>query len=643
MSEQLWSRGSSSAGAELSPTTIQIDATEDTFNRVVIQDMVATQALTRPDSVAVATSRGSISYRELELRASQLAHHLLSRGAGPRQLVALCLQPSIASVISAYAVLKTGGAYVPLDPTWPLDRLHFMLNDSGAALVVTPRDVAPGHSLGQWQVVDLDLDREKIAGCPSSVPRVVQTAESLAYVIYTSGSTGRPKGVQIAQGGLMNLILWHQRAFEVAPSDRATLFASPGFDAAVWELWPYLCAGASVHVPADYLRSDAEGLREWLISEKITITFVPTALAELMIALKWPVDAPLRRMLTGGDRLHRYPPPGLPFDLINNYGPTECTVVATSGVVPPGGAEEHEPTIGRPISNTRVRILDENLRPMPVGATGELHISGIGVSLGYLNRPELTAEKFIPDPFSAVPGSRLYKTGDLGRYLPNRQIEYLGRTDDQVKIRGYRIEPGEIVATLNRHASIQASHVIAREGIADKELVAYIEPTAGSHPTAGELREFLLTHLPQYMVPAVFVLLDSLPRTSSGKVDRHALPSPNESNILRSAPSAPPQTVVQEQLAAILASLLGLPEVGLNNNFFELGGHSLLAIQVILRVKEVFGVEISMLSLFEAPTVAHLSAEIERLLILNPEAIGEKAAPQRLDGLASPNPDPLPG
>jgi acyl carrier protein len=280
--------------------------------------------------------------------------------------------------------------------------------------------------------------------------------------------------------------------------------------------------------------------------------------------------------------------------------------------------------------------MDDHLRPVPAGTMGELYISGRGVARGYLNRPELNAERFIPDPFSTMPGSRLYKTGDLGRYLSDGQIVYFGRADDQIKIRGYRIEPGEIVAAINRHASIQASHVVAREDVGEeKELVAYIVPSKGSQPAAGELRKFLLTILPQYMVPAIFVLLDSLPLTSNGKVDGQALPSPNESNLLHSAHFPSPQTITEKRLAAILANLLNLPQVGVNDNFFELGGHSLLAVQVIQRIREAFGIEISMLTLFEAPAVADLAAKIERLLTLQVEAMSEEEAQERLDGLAS--------
>ncbi len=612
------------------------DSSQAYPKNICVAELVVAQANATPNAVAVVANGEALTYRELDARASRLAHHLLSLGAGPEILVALCLERSLASAVGALGVLKTGAAYVPLDPSWPPDRLLFILKDSGATVVVTQQSVAARLPTGRWQVVDLDLDAEQIARCPVSSPKVAVNTEDLAYVIYTSGSTGRPKGVQITHGGLLNLVFWHQHTFAVGPADRATLLASPGFDAAVWELWPYISAGASIHLPDESIRNDAESLRDWLVTQGITITFVPTALAEVMMALEWPTCIALRAMLTGAETLHRFPSPGLPFVLVNNYGPTECTVVATSGVVPASGGTGGQPTIGRPIANTQIFILDEHLRPVPVGVTGELHVGGKGLARGYLNQPALTAEKFVSNPFSSVPGSRLYKTGDLAKYLSDGQIAFIGRTDDQIKIRGYRIEPSEIVTTLDRHPAVSASHVIAREdGIAEKRLVAYVVPVPGSRPAYGELRDFLLTHLPEYMVPVIFVSLDSLPLTSNGKVDRRALPIPNESNILRSEPRAPAQTLVEKRVAAIVANLLGLQQVGANDNFFLLGGHSLLGTQVIARVRDSFDVELSLHNLFEAPTVADLSAEIERLLMVKLEAMSEEEAQRKLSALGS--------
>jgi amino acid adenylation domain-containing protein len=601
-----------------------------------VAEFVTAQAFETPEGVAVAGEKQSLSYAELEARASQLAHHLRSLGAGPEKLVVLCLERSAELVVSALAVLKTGAAYVPLDPSWPQDRLQFMLRDCGSALVITRQGVAARLPKGNWRIVDLDSENDQISRGPISFPPVPMKQEAVAYVIYTSGSTGQPKGVEVTHGGLLNLVSWHLKTFSVGASDRATLFASPGFDASVWEIWPYLCAGASLHVPDESLRTDAAGLRDWLVGRGITISFIPTVLAELMLALPWPAQTALRTMLTGADTLHRCPPAGLPFTFVNNYGPTECTVVATSGTVPNGGTSNEQPTIGRAITNVQAFIVDEQLNAVPAGTAGELLLGGASLARGYLNQPALTAEKFIANPFSSAPGSRLYRTGDVVRLLPNGEIAFLGRTDDQIKIRGFRIEPGEIVTALNRHTSILASSVMARsdEG-AEKKLVAYVVSSPGTHLELAELRSFLLKDLPEYMVPAVFVALNSLPMTSNGKVDRAALPAPNDSNMLRNEASTEAQTPVESRVAEIVASLLGLPQVGANDNFFLLGGHSLLATQVIARVRDAFDVDLSLRMLFEAPTVAELSAEIDRLLLEKLESMTDEEAQRRLNALAS--------
>jgi amino acid adenylation domain-containing protein len=629
------------------PETVSIDATPDPLpernetaqiqpENASVTDLVAARALKTPEAVAVVTDVTSVTYPELEARASQLAHHLRSLGAGPDRLVVLCMERSLSLIVGALAVLKTGAAYVPLDPTWPADRLQFMLQDSGAPLVVTQQSVAARLPVGSWRTVDLDREADAIARHPVSFAPMPAKLTDLAYVIYTSGSTGQPKGVQITHEGLQNLVSWHQSAFSVSVADRATLLASPGFDASVWEIWPYLCAGAGIYIAAESLRTDAEKLRDWLVARGITITFVPTALAELLIGLRWPNHVALRTMLTGADTLHRFPPAGLPFALVNNYGPTECTVVATSGMVPASLNAVERPTIGRPIANTYAFVVDEHLSPVPVGMTGELLVGGKGLARGYLNQPALTAQKFILNPFNSGSGARLYRTGDLVRMLPDGQIAFAGRADDQIKIRGYRIEPGEIVSKLGKHAHIVASHVVAPgDSTAEKKLVAYVVPATGSQLEYSELREFLLTSLPEYMVPAVFVVLDSLPMTSNGKVDRAALPAPNDSNMLRSEPSAPAQTEVESRVADIVATLLGLQQVGANDNFFLLGGHSLLATQVIGRVRDAFDVDISLRMLFESPTVAQLSAEIERLLLEKLDSMSEEEAQRRLDALAS--------
>ena len=400
---------------------------------------------------------------------------------------------------------------------------------------------------------------------------------------------------------------------------------SPAFDATGWELWPYLAIGAQVHIVDEETRVSLVQLRDWLVRQNITISFLPTVLAESIIGLQWPRPIKLRYLLTGADTLRHYPSPDLPFAFVNNYGPTEATVVATYGRIYPAEQADILPSIGRPISNTQIYLLDEHLRQVPIGTPGELYIGGHGLAKGYLNRPELTAERFIPHPFSDRPGERLYKTGDLARYLPDGQIAFMGRADYQIKIRGYRIEPDEIISVLNKHAAIQNSMVIAREDIpGEKRLVAYIVPVAGVELSVGMLREALGEYLPDYMIPSTFVVMTTLPVTANGKVDRVALPIPDETNTLRDEASAAPETPTEIRVASIVTTLLNLESVGIDDNFFMLGGHSLLGTQIIAQIAETFGVELPLRSLFEAPTIRLLAAEVEQRIIARLESMSEE-------------------
>jgi acyl-CoA synthetase (AMP-forming)/AMP-acid ligase II/acyl carrier protein len=359
-----------------------------------------------------------------------------------------------------------------------------------------------------------------------------------------------------------------------------------------------------------------------MVAERITVTFVPTPLAERMLGLGWPRQTALRLMLTGGDTLHRHPGSRLPFALINNYGPTECTVVATSGRVPNDRGTARLPAIGRPISNARVHILDEAMRPVPPGTSGEIYIGGAGVGRGYLNLPELTAARFVPDPFSDAPGGRLYRTGDVGRWLPDGDVAFEGRLDEQVKVRGVRIEPGEIVAALSAHPTVKTSTVVARhDASGETRLVAYVVPAAcAPPPSLDALRTALAAVLPEAMIPSAFVLVPDLPLTPNGKVDRAALPAPDDGNTLRAGDYVAPRTVVEERLTAILQDLLGLERVSVTENFFLLGGHSLLGAQVLARVRHELGVEPSLRTLFTSATVAELAAEIEREILVKLDA-----------------------
>lgn len=580
---------------------------------------IAQQAALQPEKTALVFGTEAISYRELERRASRLAQRLRQENIGPESLVALCLERSPQFVIAALAVLKCGAAYLPMDSAHPAERLRFILEDSGAQLVLTQERFAGRFGNLTTKVIALDLDNAAISKQPTEFPIARIAPDSLAYVIYTSGSTGQPKGVEITHANLANLIAWHIRAFDLIAKDRAAFQAGVGFDAAVWEIWPALSAGASLLIPDDATRLSADALRDWLVAERVTISFVSTAIAHQLIALPWPNETALRYLLTGADTLQRYPAPGLPFALVNNYGPTECTVVTTSGIVSPSGSASNLPSIGRSIDNVRVHIVDEALAEVPDSERGEICVSGAGVARGYRNRPDLTAQSFVN--LDAV---RMYRTGDRGRRLANGEIEFLGRHDDQIKIRGYRIELNEINAILNAHPSVQTSVVLAREDKpGEKSLVAYIVTTPGASPNEQILRDALRQRLPDYMEPSAFVWLDALPLTPNGKIDRNALPAPSAANTAENGEYVAPQTETEEALARILCEVLKLPRVGIHDDFFQLGGHSLLGAQVIARVRDAFGTELKLLDVFDSPTVAQLSVKIEEALTAQLSAMTE--------------------
>jgi amino acid adenylation domain-containing protein len=589
-----------------------------------VPQMVRHQAIQNSHRTALVGDSMELTYGELDARVNQLARHLHTLGIGPEMPVSVCMSRSPLAVVAALAVLNAGGAYLPLDPGCPHERLSFILQDAAVTVLLTEKGVGDSLPKGSWLVVMPDRDAQVIANYPTDALPTTASPQHLAYVIYTSGSTGTPKGVQITHDSLLNLVFWHQNTFAVTPEDRATHLASFGFDASVWELWPHLTAGATVYITPDVTRSSPELLRDWLVARKITISFVPTALAERLILLDWPADTKLRLLLTGADTLHHYPRPGLPFDLINNYGPTEATVVATSGVIRPEPRPNGRPPIGRPIDNTYVYICDESLNLVPTGEVGEIYIGGAGVARGYLNNRELTAQKFLPDPFSERLGARLYRTGDLAHILPDGQIAYVGRADDLIKIRGYRIEPNEIVSVLNTHPAVQASAVVVREdGTGNLRLLAYVVTNGDPHPTSGALRSVLRNQLPDYMVPAAFISLQALPLTANGKIDRNALPAPDDTNVLPDEDYAAPRTVLEEKLSGIIANLLGLERVGVDDNFFLIGGHSLFGTQLIARIQDSLGVELPLRSIFDSPTSAQLAQEIERLIVAKVDSMTE--------------------
>jgi len=582
-------------------------------HETLIHQLFEAQAARTPAAPAVICGSEELSYRQLNEQANQVAHYLRGLGVGPGMLVGVLMERSALMVAALLGILKAGGAYVPLDPAYPKQRLVFMLEDANSPVLLTQRGLAENLSLDGTKIVSFDSHWELISRESVENPDVTITASNYAYVIYTSGSTGRPKGVQIQHGALLNLIFWHQRAYAVSSSDKATQLAGVGFDASVWELWPYLSAGASIHIPDDETRATPAKLRDWLIAEGVTITFLPTPLAENILTLEWPSQSTLHTLLTGGDRLRYYPAPTLSFQLVNHYGPTEYTVVACSGLVlPEKRASDTMPPIGSPVDNTHIYLLDAQLRRVPIGVYGELHISGDGLSTGYLNQPELTAEKFIPHPFSKETGARLYRTGDLARWLPDGKIEFLGRLDYQVKVRGLRIELGEIEAVLISYPAIREAIVITREdGGEERRLVAYVVADQEQVVKLNDLRSFLKERVPDYMIPSAVVRLEAMPLTANGKVDRLMLPAPDLTRLEIDEAFMPPRTPVEEALLEIWLQVLRIERVGIHDNFFALGGHSLLATQIISRVREVFKIELPLRKVFEEPTVAGLASSIE--------------------------------
>lgn len=588
---------------------------------------IAAHAAVTPDRLAIVDGTARLTFAELDRQANQLAAHLQRMGATAERCIALFLERSARFVVAALAVLKTGAAYLPLDSSTPTERALFILRDASASHLLTHHRKAQDLGSGPWRVIELDgPDAAAIGTRPTAPISVEPDPSSLAYVIYTSGSTGRPKGVEITHANLMNLIEWHQTAFAVTSTDRVSQVAGLGFDAAVWEIWPHLAAGASLHIADEATRRSPQLLRDWLVAERITISFVPTVLAEQLLQTSWPAGTALRTLLTGADTLRRRPVAGLPFKLVNNYGPTECTVVATSGTVTPEVHSDGLPSIGRPISNAAALILNDRLYPVPPGEVGELCLAGVLVGRGYRNNPELTASRFaIYSPPSGSP-VRIYRTGDRARLLSNGEIAFLGRLDEQVKLRGYRVELGEIVSCLDRCPGVEACTVNVRDGGSDdddRQLIAYVIVARDARLTASALREFLSSRLPDYMIPTHFVKVNALPITANGKLDKAALPAPGADNLLPNRKSddaidgkamlTSSGNAYQQQIAALVSSLLGQPSVGPDDNFFLLGGHSMLGVQLVARLKEMFAVKVTLRQLFTSPTVAALSAEVARL------------------------------
>ncbi|WP_176560098.1 non-ribosomal peptide synthase/polyketide synthase [Brevibacillus dissolubilis] len=583
-------------------TDASVNTVLELFQKVVAQ---------HPNQPAVLEGSGSITYDMLDRRANQLAHYLQKQGIGSESLVGICVERSVEMFVGLLGIIKAGGAYVPMDPAYPQDRLAYMMQDAQMQIVLTQERLLDKLPEGAAKLICLDRDYSIIAEESEQAPETKLTPESLAYVIYTSGSTGLPKGVEIEHGSLLHLVRWHQRAYDVTPADHATQMAGTAFDASVWEIWPYLTKGAAIHLPPEEIRLSPEQLRDWMVEKNVTISFLPTALAENMLTLDWPTDTALRYLLTGGDKLHQYPAPHLPFTLINHYGPTENTVVATAGIVPVQAGQTAAPTIGRPIDHVQVYVLDDYRQPVPIGVVGELYIGGGSVARGYLNRPDLTAERFVADPFAGKSGASLYRTGDLVRYLADGTIEFIGRADNQVSIRGFRVELGEIETALYAQAGIRETVVTVREDMpGNKRLIAYIVLDAGQEIEGSSLRLALKETLPDYMVPSAFVIMDSLPLTPNGKVDRKALPVPDYSTPGLDGAFIEPTTLIEKQMAEIWKQVLGVEQIGVHDNFFELGGDSILCIQIVSKAKQS-GLLITPKHVFDHQTIAELAVTVQ--------------------------------
>ncbi|HXM64756.1 MAG TPA: amino acid adenylation domain-containing protein [Terriglobales bacterium] len=585
-----------------------------------LHELLEDQAERASASPAVVQGKKQLTYREFNERANQLAHYLQSCGVGCGVTVGIRLDPTFDFAVALIAVLKSGGACLPLDPKYPQERLTYMLEDSQAQVLITQKGPGSEVPAGCRTLILSEL-ADTLSAQPRTNTNSGATPNNIAYVLYTSGSTGKPRGVLLPHAGLVNYTTSAARMFGIGPSDRMMQFCSISFDIAIEEMYTTWLSGAALVLRTEEMSLAVPEFLAWVERQKITILDLPTAYWHEWVhhfsELKQPVPPSVRLVIVGGEKASAKSLAAWSKSVrgrvrwINTYGPTEASICVTA-FEPNFASEDAIPEnipVGRPLPNCRVYLLDRQLNPVPVGVPGELHVGGVCVSQGYHNRPELTAQKFIADPFSKEPGARMYKTGDMARYLPSGDIEFLGRGDDQVKIRGFRVELGEIEAALAKHPKVAEVAVVAREDVpGDKRLIAYVVPARNAQPTPTELRHYLQQHLPDYMVPSDCVLLDAMPLTPNGKVDRRGLPAPQNA-----APS--PETVAasdafQSQLVGVWEEVLGRKPIGIRDNFFELGGHSLLAARLMHRIGRTMNKTVPLALLFEAPTIEQLAATL---------------------------------
>jgi amino acid adenylation domain-containing protein len=582
------------------------DTAEDFGDKTCVAGLIEAQAERIPDTVAVRIDEKAITYRDLNVRANRLAHFLRSVGVAPESIVGICLEPSIEVVVATLAVLKAGGAYLPLDPGFPPDRLRYMVGDAQASYLLTQGSLAPLFEESPARQIVLD-GRDDFQSWSELNPINPCSLQNLAYVIFTSGSTGKPKGSLIVHEGLYNLVKASVRDHEITPGSRVLNFFSFGFDGSVLTIFPALAGGATLHLARrEELMSPSDVHR--LLREKgiTTILMTPSALAHIPSR-----DLPdLTTVICGGEVCPREV--GMEWGkgrrFVNDYGPTETTVAAAQ--FPFHGTSDGPGSlpIGRPLANCRLFVLDRHLRPVPIGVAGELFIAGEGVGRGYLGRPGLTAECFLPDPFGSEPGGRMYRTGDLVRFLSDGNLEFLGRIDDQVKIRGFRIELGEIEAVLASVPGVREALTTVREDVpGDKRIVGYLVPQSGVALSQEELGAHLKVQLPSYMIPSDFVTVDAFPLTPTGKVDRKALPAPGTARRVAEGVHLEPRDDTEKRLVTIWEEVLQKRPIGVTDNFFDLGGHSFLAVRLLAQIQSQFGKEVPMVALFQDPTVEHLA------------------------------------
>jgi amino acid adenylation domain-containing protein len=611
---------------------VEFNQTQATYPKdTCIHHLISAQAERFPTGIAVTYADRQLTYQDLDHRSNQLAHHLQQLGVGPEVLVGLCVERSPLMIVGILGILKAGGAYVPLDPTYPQTRLAFLLEDAQVSLLLTQEHLVAQVPTQGTQVLCLDADWDAIAHHPSAPITSPVTPDNLAYVIYTSGSTGQPKGVQITHRNLVHSTYARILTYPT-PIHRFLLLSSFAFDSSVAGIFWSLCQGGELHLPATGLERDPAELIAAIAQQQISHLLALPSLYRLLLETAQPQQlASLQTVIVAGEvcpvalvrhHLEQYPE----VQLFNEYGPTEGTVWSTvyrclsekSAQV----AGYNSIPIGHPIPNTQVYILDAQQQPVPIGVMGEIYVGGKGVARGYLHQPQLTAEKFMPHPFTEDGNARLYKTGDLGRYRPDGEIEFLGRLDDQIKLRGFRIELGEIEGAIAQHPAILETVVMVREDSpGDRRLVAYLHPQPDAEPNLTDtLRQALRETLPDYMVPSIFIALTTFPHTPNGKIDRQALPNPEQMQPERSHAFVAPRTATEVKLVEIWTEILKVNAVGIHDNFFDLGGHSLLATQLASRCRDAFQIEIPLRQFFDAPTIADLATSIAQQLAEASEA-----------------------